>query len=215
MRSGAACCLQSVEQLSRIWNSNMAEAVVSLSLTNLEWFQIESSFAWSRRVPCSSLRSADWWSRKLWLPCHLTQVSPAPSASDANKLQKEKLSSSVEALRDRAAHQRAAALSVCGRSSCVFHILFYYHFPHEMARIRKKSEVHDFEVRTYFVIAAALCAVWGLDPGFLLLNNFPALGSFCMSAWIKVAAGTAGGRLIERWAVIALLVGQLLASNLF
>lgn len=41
----AACCLQSVEQLSRVWNSNMAEAVVSLPLTNLEWFQIASSRA--------------------------------------------------------------------------------------------------------------------------------------------------------------------------
>lgn len=41
----AAYCLQSVEQLSRVWNSNMAEAVVSLHLTNLEWFQIVSSHA--------------------------------------------------------------------------------------------------------------------------------------------------------------------------
>lgn len=41
----AARCLQSVEQLSRVWNSNMAEAVVSLPLTNLEWFQIASSHA--------------------------------------------------------------------------------------------------------------------------------------------------------------------------
>ncbi len=41
----AACRLQSVEQLSRVWNSNMAEAVVSLPLTNLEWFQIASSHA--------------------------------------------------------------------------------------------------------------------------------------------------------------------------
>lgn len=67
----AACCLQSVEQLSRVWNSNMAEAELSLPLSNLDCFQTPSSRTSPPPAAPSRTLSA---SMALWsppLPCHL------------------------------------------------------------------------------------------------------------------------------------------------
>lgn len=143
----------------------------------------------------SSAHSLDRWYYKPWR-CPVTYTGKSCYVSqwcEQLKRETEQLCTHKCSQRERRCRASQSCSAVCGQSFCVLRIKI-------TGRCFRKYQKKIMKLERDFTIKVQHSVVWseGYTHGWICLqNNFPATRSFCMSAWIKLAAITAGGWLID------------------